>query len=406
MRFAYVAYSREGKRTEGHVEAPDRQQAEAAIRERGLYASEVREAGDVSSRSSRSGGHVRAATKQTAPFYRQLSLLLSAGTPIVDALSACERQTGDEGFRSVIAGVGVAVSSGASLGEAMALYPRVFDSVSRSLVQAGESGADLPVMVSQLATIVEKQRHLRSTLVGAMIYPACLLGVCSTVLVVMIAVVLPKFKDLFSNVGAPLPVTTEYLMLVSDWLRANWIATLVGAVALAVVAWFYAKTESGVRAMHMAALRLPVFGRINREFATARVARVLGLLVVNKVPVTDAIAVAARSTANVHFRALVHALGESVERGDGLANGLSGSTLVSESFRELVRTGESSGKLGAVLTIASDSMEAENELAARSMSKLLEPAIMIFMGLLVGAVAVSMFLPLFDLAATTGGGAR
>ncbi len=222
----------------------------------------------------------------------------------------------------------------------------------------------------------------------------------------MIAVVLPKFKDLFSNVGAPLPVTTEYLMLVSDWLRANWIATLVGAVALAVVAWFYAKTESGVRAMHMAALRLPVFGRINREFATARVARVLGLLVVNKVPVTDAIAVAARSTANVHFRALVHALGESVERGDGLANGLSGSTLVSESFRELVRTGESSGKLGAVLTIASDSMEAENELAARSMSKLLEPAIMIFMGLLVGAVAVSMFLPLFDLAATTGGGAR
>ena len=158
--------------------------------------------------------------------------------------------------------------------------------------------------------------------------------------------------------------------------------------------------------MHMAALRLPVFGKINREFATARVARVLGLLIVNKVPVTEAIAVAAQSTGNVHFQALVRTLGESVERGDGLANGLGGSDLVSESFRELVRTGESSGKLGDVLTIASESMEAENELAARSMSKLLEPAIMIFMGLMVGAVAVSMFLPLFDLAATAGGGVR
>ena len=404
MKFAYSGFTLSGSPASGVIDAEDRAAAEAQLRAQQIFVSTLDSSGKTAAPSTTSRSrHVKSsAVKQTSRFMRQLALLATAGTPLVDALAATERQSQDDDFRGVLHDIRVDVEQGSTLADAMEKHPHKFDPIARSLVRAGESGAKLPDMLMHLATILERQSQLNATLRGSMIYPAFLITICSTVLIGMVTTVLPRFAEMFENLSAPLPLSTRMLMGLSDMLREYWYAWIIGVVAVVGGAIWHLRTPAGVRSMHATVLRLPGFGPLIRSFITARVARVLGILLHNKVALTDALAVALDTAGNVYVRERMGPIISSVEQGDGLAKPLRATDMFDPSFCELVQTGEDSGRLGDVLTHAADFMDQENETAARSLSKLLEPIIMIGMGLLVGGIAISIFLPMFDLTATAG----
>lgn len=421
MKFAYKAYDRAGRVITDVIESGARQEAEDILRSKGLFVTELLERKAIltgraaqamvgksasSSRSVRGLGRT-ARLKDITGFFRQLSVLVSTGTPMVDAMEAIERQTPEGKWKQVLTDVRTQLEEGSGFAQAMERHPRYFDAVCRSLVSAGESSGQLDAMLRRLAMLTRQQLKVRSSVAGAMVYPCLLVCVCIGVLTVMMGFVLPRFEGLFQSLGSPLPPTTKMLMDLSAFMRQYWWGVLIGlgCAGFGVYLWFGSYT--GRVWWHRFVLRVPVFGRVVRSFAISRVMRVLGVLLEGRVPLLDSLRLTREATGNICFADLVMRAEDEVTRGGNISSVLQNSTLVSQAVTEAVRSGERTGQVGPVLTNLAEFMDEDNEVVLRSLTSIIEPVILIFLGLLVGFVAISMFLPLFDLATTTqnGGGA-
>jgi type IV pilus assembly protein PilC len=337
-------------------------------------------------------------------FMRHLSVLVTTGTPVADAVQALEEQSRDPVWKGILGDVRHRIEEGLPLSDAFAAHPRYFDSICRSLVRAGESGGKLDVMLTRLAELTRKQHKIRQGLVGAMVYPCLLIAVSVVVLCTMLLFVMPRFTGLFKTLDMPLPPTTKALMAISGFLVGYWWAVLValaGAVA-GGVAWV--KSETGRVSFHALVLRLPQVSRVIRSFATARFARLMGLLLDSKVPMLESLDLTRQATANLQYVALLVRAQESLTRGESLSNAISAGGLIDISVCQAVKNGERTGQVGTVLTSMADFLDEENEVLIKSLTGLIEPMILICLGVIVGLVATSMFLPLFDLTAMAGSG--
>ncbi|MEM9881341.1 MAG: type II secretion system F family protein [Planctomycetota bacterium] len=334
---------------------------------------------------------------------RQLYVLLASGTPVVAALRGIERQTEDPRWRTAVAGVCRAVEEGATLAGAMAQYPAMFDRVYRSLIEAGETAGKLPEMLDRLVKLTQKDLQMRSGVLGALLYPAILLAVVVTVLCITLTLVVPRFTTLFESLNVPIPPTTQATLIASDVLRSYWWGLLLGLAAVLTGLYFWLRTENGRRALHTAALRTPVIGGLTRAFVTARLVRLLGTLMASHLPLLDALALVKGSCGNLHYAALVGEAEQAVGRGEPVSSAFDNPDLISPSIYEAFRSGEASGRVAPSLIAVADFLEEENDVVVRSLTKVLEPLILIVLGGLVGLLAVSMFLPLFDLTAMAGG---
>lgn len=408
MKFAYVSHDHAGRESRGTIDAPGVAEAMDQLRRRGLFASSIQPAGGGEGAAAGAperrgiGAFLRGGRrlKTVAVFTRQLGVLVSTGTPVVEALAALERQSTQPAWSAALARVRARVEEGHSLSEAMRAEPAWFDPVCWSLVAAGESGGRLDAMLQRLAALNRQQVQIRGAVVGAMVYPSLLIGVSVSVLVLMIVFVLPRFAGLFDTLGAPLPPTTELLMKVSAFLHAYWWAVLGGLAVLGVCAGAWARSSPG-RALSARWLTFaPQVGRIVRSFASARLARVLGVLVDSRVPLIEALALTRQTMKNPLYVALIEQAEAGVTRGEAISAALVGSPLVTASLGEAVRNAERSGQVGAVLLQIADYLDEDNDVMVRSLTSLLEPVILIALGLVVGFVAMSMFMPLFDLAAS------
>ena len=335
---------------------------------------------------------------------RQLSVLVSTGTPMVEAIYSLEKQLPVGRWRSVVEDIRGRIEQGASLSAALENHPTYFDPVARSLIAAGESGGKLDEMLRRLAALSRQQLKIRSAIVGAMVYPCLLICVCVGVLATMMFFVLPRFEGLFATLGAALPPTTQFVMDISSFLRGYWWAVLGAIVPTVFLTRHALGTPRGRRAFHAFMLRAPQLGKLVRAFATARIARVLGVLVEGRVPLLDALRLTRESTGNIWYEELIARAEEVVTRGESVSAALSGSTLINASVVEAIRSGERSGQLGPVLLNVAEFLDEDNEIVLRSLSSIIEPLILIVLGVLIGFVAVSMFLPLFDLATATNAG--
>ena len=409
MKLRYQAFDRAGKAREGVVEAATPAEATDELRRDGLFVTEIGPAGDSSTDAHQKDGKFAARTRggrmrAVAVFMRHLSVLVSTGTPLVDALSALERQAPDPGWGRIIGDIRGHVEDGLQFSEALAAHPKYFDSVCRSLVRAGESGGKLDVMLQRLATLTRKQLKVRQTVTGAMVYPCLLIVVAVVVLIVMMCFVMPRFSGLFKTLDAPLPPTTKLLMATSGFVRGWWWA-LGGGVAMVVTGFvMWLKTEAGKRAWDSFSLSAPQLGRLNRALTTARIARLMGLLLESRVPMLECLGLTKESLTNRHYVALMEATEGALTRGESFSSVLGSGGLISPSVIEAVRNAERTGQVGPVLSSMADFMDEENEVIVKSLTSLLEPLILITLGLVVGFVAISMFLPLFDLTSTAGGG--
>jgi type II secretory pathway component PulF len=335
---------------------------------------------------------------------RQLHVLLAAGTPVVSALQGLERQTSDPLWHDAVRGVRRHVEEGSNLSAAMARYPHLFDRVFRSLIEAGETAGKLPAMLDRLVQLNTKELQMRSGILGALLYPAILFTVVVTVLCVTLTLVVPRFATLFDSLNVPIPPTTQATLLASHALRDFWWLLLLLTGGGGVGLFFWIRSAAGTAALHTAALRVPVIGRLTRSFVTARVVRLLGVLLDSHLPLLEVLELVKASAGNRHYEQLIADAGRAVGRGEPVSSAFDNPALISPSVYEALRSGEASGRIAPSLITVADFLEEENDVIVRSLTKILEPLILIVLGGLVGLLAVSMFLPLFDLTAMAGEG--
>ncbi|HWE93452.1 MAG TPA: type II secretion system F family protein [Tepidisphaeraceae bacterium] len=402
MKYAYQACDASGAGTSGSVEAAEVVDAIETLRRQGLFVTDIRAGGEERPHAVRRRRMGRSRQlKNLSMLMRQLYVLTSSGTQLVDALRSLERQSKDAAWRAVIADVRGKVEQGSGFAAAMGDHSDCFDPVCRSLVAAGETGGDMEKMLDRIATLSRKQLQTRSAIVGAMIYPCLLVCVAVGVLMMMLLFVLPRFAGFFQSMDVPLPATTKFLMALSGMLQSYWWAMLGGLIALVVGGKFWAATQSGREIVHRGVLRMPIAGRIVKSFEVARIVRVLGVLVTGKVPLLEALGLARQTVGNVQYVRLVAAAEQAVTRGSTISAVFGESDLVSPSLVEAIRSGEQSGEMAGLLVNMADFLDEDNEVIVRSLTSILEPIILIALGLLVGFVALSMFLPMFDLTSMT-----
>ncbi|MCP3904441.1 MAG: type II secretion system F family protein [Planctomycetes bacterium] len=401
MKFAYNAVDKAGKPVEDSIEAGTTDEASEKLRQQGLYVTNIAEdRGTVSNaRGKRPGMGV---VKHLAQWSRQLSVLVKSGTPLAQALIATEQQTSEGPWRTMLERLRAHVEAGMPLSEAMGLRPEIFDEVNRSLVAAGESSGQLGAMLDRLSNLIRQQLKVRRTLVGAMVYPALLLFVGFVVVNVMLLGVLPRFSGLFETLNAPLPPTTMFLMGVSDILRNWWWAILIGVIGGALGMKLYLSGSSGQRVFDGWVVRLPVVGKVVRSVATAKIARLLGVMLESKVPLLESLKLTQHSTGNVHYSDLMKEAVDSASRGEAVSSVFVQSVLIVPSVSEAMRHGEANGQIGPILMDMADFLDEENDVVVKTAMSMLEPLILIGLGVVVGFIALSLFIPLFDLTAMAG----
>jgi type IV pilus assembly protein PilC len=407
MKFSFRGVDRAGAVVADVIEASDRLEATEVLRRRGVFASEITPAREQSADAtvSVSGRRTGARLAQAGAFLRQLSILVSTGTPLVEAIESICRQQPAGPFRDMLESLHKRLEEGSQLSEAMEAFPAYFDGVCRSLVAAGESGGRLDAMLSRLAVFTRQQLRTRKTITGALIYPCLLMAVAVGVTGAMLGFVLPRFEGLFQTLDAPLPSSTRILMDLSHLVRDNWMVVVPALVALPTCGFLYAtRTSQGRVLLERAALGAPIVGKLVRDFALARLARVLGVLLEGKVALLDAIRLARLSTGMMAYEAVLRRAEDAVMRGENFSVAINDPKLVAPTFVEAVRSGERSGQVHAVLLTLADAMDEDNDMALKTITGLLEPLILIFLGIIVGSMAISMFLPLFDLTAAGGHG--
>lgn len=407
MKLAYTAYDGSGKTVTGVVDAADTSTGMDMLRRKGLYVAEIVAAAasgprNAGTRKRRLSGNQR--LKNVAWFSRQLHVLVCSGTQLADALHALERQTRPGPWRQIIVGLRTRVEEGASLSAAMESYSDCFDPIYRSLISAGESSGHLLEMLDRLASLKQKQLRIRNSVVGALIYPCMLTTVGTIIFSMLLVFVIPRFSGLFQTLNVPLPGSTRAMLTVSSIFRGYWwlILLLIAGLIAAVVA--YLRTPGGRAARDTAILRVPYIGRVVRSFSTARIVSLLGVLMQAHIPVLEALGLVRQSAGNLRYEGIVAKAADFVSRGEPMSTAFADASLISPSVHEAIRSGEESGELDRLLLNIASFLDEENEVVIRSLTSIIEPVILILMGLLVGVVSICMFLPLFDLTAMTQGG--
>jgi type II secretory pathway component PulF len=408
VKLAYRAYDRQGREVADTIEAAHAAEAADMLRRKGLFATQIDDAAKAAAAGAarqRKGLRRTRRMKHLAMFARQLHVLVSSGTQIVQALRALEKQITQPAWRRVVGDVRSQVERGSSLSEAMARHADCFDGISRSMVAAGEAGGTLPEMLDRLAGLLESRLHVRRTIIAALVYPCLLTCLAVAVLSLLLLFVIPRFAELFAALDVPLPPSTRTLISLSAALQRWWWALVLAVAIPAVAIRTWTKTPAGRRAIDTWLIRLPQIGSITRNFATARIVRLLGVLIDSNVPLLEALDLTGQGMSNTHYTDLVRRAREAVTRGEPMSSAFADEALISPSVYEAMRSGEHSGQVGPLLLTLADFLDDENETVLRSLTSIVEPVILILMGLLVGAVALSLFMPLFDLTAMTSGGA-
>jgi type II secretory pathway component PulF len=386
------------------IEGEDAREVRATAQSQGLFVVSVK-AQKGSGDASPDGPvprRVRGASKKLTQFARELSVLVGTGTPIADSLRAVERQASEENWRRVIGAVRESVEEGVSLSSALSQHPGVFDQVFCSLIGAGESSGRLDDMLKRLAMIKRRERKAKSLMIGSATYPAVLIVVAGGVMIAMVLFVIPRFAGLFETLNAPLPWTTELLLTMSNGFKQWWWALLLSIAAGVAGVLMAARNPGMQRRADLLLCRVPVLGSMAQGFTVARTLRMMGVLLDAKVSMLEAIGLVRKSVRRPLYAEWADHATELVTRGEALSGSFEDPMLFTPSIREAVSNAERTGRLAPVLVDLSDFMDDENEAMARTFSNLLEPVIMIGLGVVVAFVALSMFLPLFDLTASAG----
>ena len=348
-------------------------------------------------------GNVNRASKNELPFFTtQLAILLETGTPVAPSLSAIFKQLRSPHWKLVVERLSTHVEEGGSLATAVQQFPKLFDPVYGSMISAGESSGRLSEILNRLAELARQSDRLRSKIISAMIYPVLLVTIAISVLSVLIFFVLPRFAIIFEEMNVTLPTSTKALMAISSFVRNNVLLTLLGLGALVSGAVYWFKSEAGRRHVARTILKIPIAGSLVSSILTARIFRLLGILVISEVPLVESLELTRTSIRHYLYSDMVKRVSDSVLVGQPMHEAMAKGDLVSPSIVQIVQTGEENGQVGKVMTLLADYFDDRNETLISSLTSVMEPVILIFMGIIIGIIAISLVLPMFDLSQISG----
>lgn len=413
--FAFEALKNDGQKVKSEVTANSKDEAIKKIQEQGLRptriatqkgASQPRAVPGVEKATKKKGGGLLmrgVTTNDIVTFTTQLSTLQDAGLPIVRSLRILEDQQKPGRFKEQLEEVADEVEQGSTLSEAMAKYPRSFDKLYISMVKAGEAGGVLDVILRRLAGFMEKSQKLRKKVKGALVYPIAVITVAIAILVVIMIFVVPAFEKMFQDIGQALPAPTQMLLSASQAMAwPNCLLIPVVPIVLIMIMKLIARTEPGEKALDAFKLRMPVFGNIIKKSSVSRFCRTLGTLIASGVPILEALRIVKDAVGNVIIANAIEDVHSSIREGDTIADPLRASGIFDELLVNMIDVGEETGELDKMLMKIADNYEADVDVAVEGMSSLLEPLLIVGMGLIVGFIVISLFLPLVSIIENIG----
>ncbi len=341
----------------------------------------------------------RVKTRDIVIFTRQFATMIDAGLPIVQCLDILQAQATVKPLKKAVQQIKDDVEAGSSFNESLRKHPKLFDELYVNMVAAGEVGGILDNIMNRLAVYMEKAARLRAKIKSAMIYPASIVTVAIAVTAILLIYVIPVFAELFSSFGQALPAPTQFVINLSNF-TVRYFPYIAAVFILFVfgVAWFY-RTEQGKLAVDGILLRLPIFGDLFRKSAVARFTRTLGTLIASGVPILDALAITARTAGNRVVEKAVLATRISISEGKTIAEPLTQSKVFPPMVCQMIAVGETTGALDAMLSKIAEFYEEEVDNAISNLTALMEPIVIVFLGVVIGGLVISMYLPIFQLGA-------
>lgn len=398
--FAYSGRSRTGQTVRGERVAESMDALTAMLRREQINVTRIE---PVKAKADTGKTTKVVPAKNLAIFTRQFSVMIDAGLPLVQCLEILGRQEEDKNFAKVILLVREDVEGGASLADAMKKYPKTFDPLFTNMIAAGEAGGILDTILKRLATYIEKSVKLKAQVKSAMIYPIAVIVIAAVVVTAILWKVIPAFAEMFSGLGAELPLPTRVVIWLSNQLIAFLPFIVVGMIGLAYVFRRYYATHRGRRVVDAALLKAPILGMILRKVAVARFCRTLSTLMSSGVPILDGLDITAKTAGNAIVEDAVQVTRTRIERGETVSAPLRETGVFPPMVTQMINVGETTGALDAMLGKIADFYEEEVDTAVAGLLTLLEPVMIAFLGVVVGGIVVAMYLPMFDLISKLSG---
>ncbi len=389
--YAWVGRTRTGQIVKGERAAETQQALTDALKREQILVTKV---GPAARKEER---YRRVPAKNLAIFTRQFSVMVDAGLPLVQCLELLAKEEPDKRLATAIDLVRQDLEGGASLADAMSKRPYAFDSLYTNMVAAGEAGGILDVILKRLSAFIEKQAKLISQVRSAMIYPIAVLSIAAIVVMVIMVKVVPTFTQLFEGLGAQLPLATQVVIWISKKTIVAMPFMIAGVFAGSYLFRRYYQTPAGRFRVDATLLRMPLLGKIFRKVAVARFCRTLSTLMSSGVPILEGLDITAKTSGNAIIEQAIKQVRAKIERGETIAAPLRASGVFPPMVAQMIGAGESTGALDTMLAKIAEFYEDEVDVAVAGLLTVLEPLLICVLGVIVGAIVISMYLPLFDL---------
>lgn len=413
-KFTFTAIDTSGKERSGTVEAVNTEIAAAQVKSMGLFPTGLTvETTAAPARSKQRSVSFSSGVRSKRPmvlgavvnakgltvFTRQLATLTQSGLPLLRGLEVLARQERNPGFKWVIEQLGDNIRSGNTFSEGLAMHPKVFTRLYVNMVRAGEAGGVLDVVLNRLARFMEKAERVKSKIKSAMTYPVVILIVTVLVLAFMMTQVVPNFEKLYADQlrGAPLPLLTQGVLDVANFVKDNFLITLLGVGAVGFGLWLLKRTPQGAQAVDWGAFNLPPVGDLLRKSAIARFTRTLGTLLASGVPILQALQITRDTSGNSLLVRAIDYVHDRVKEGEGIAGPLEQTKVFPGMVTSMIDVGEETGELAEMLNRISDAYEEEVDNSVAALTSLIEPIMIVFLAVVVGTVVIALFLPIKDL---------
>ena len=401
--FAYSGRTRTGQTVTGERIADTMDAAINALRREQIQVTRIdpakaaakAEAKDAKPTAPKPGKSVP--SKNLAIFTRQFSVMIDAGLPLVQCLEILGRQEPHKNFSAVILKVREDVEGGAALADSMKKHPKTFDPLYSNMIAAGEAGGILDTILKRLAVYIEKNVKLKGDVKSAMIYPVAVIVIATLVVGAILWKVIPTFAQLFSGLGAQLPLPTRIVIAASDFLVAYGIFIVAGLGGIGWLVKRYYATEGGRHTIDAIMLKMPILGDILRKVAVARFCRTLSTLLSSGVPILDGLDITARTSGNAIIEKAILQTRSSIERGETVSGPLKETKVFPSMVVQMINVGETTGALDTMLSKIADFYEEEVDSAVAGLLTLMEPVMIAFLGVVVGGIVIAMYMPIFDL---------
>jgi len=399
--YTFKGTDAQGKKISGERVAESKAQVQHLLRRERITPKAVKEKGKEFTLPKLGSGKV--AVKDIAIFFRQFSVMIDAGLPLVQCLEILAGNQENVAFQKCLNGVRTTVEGGATLANAMRNHPKIFDDLTTNMIEAGEAGGILDTILQRLATYMEKIVKLKSAVKSALIYPVSVLCIATLIMGVLLKFVVPIFANMFSSMSVALPLPTQIVIGLSHFVGRFWWVFFVAVIALFVGIKQVRKDPRGRYLMDKFLLNFPVLGSVLRKIAVARFTRTLGTLITSGVPILEGLAITARTSGNAVLEEALMKVRKSVEEGRTIVDPLRESGVFPNMVTQMIGVGEATGAMDAMLQKIADFYEDEVDAATKNLLTLLEPMMIVFLGVVVGGIVISLYLPMFSMIAKMSG---